>query len=100
MSRAREQGLDEWAAGNLVGYLTEQRDATSVLPSDTTVLVERFRDELGDWRLVVHYPYGTPVPAPWALAIHARLRERSGAEASRVPSYDGIVPRLPDHRAR
>src|SRR3546814_12264354 len=96
MSRAREQGLDEWAAANLVGYLTEQRDATSVLPSDTTVLVERFRDELGDWRLVVHSPYGTPVHAPWALAINARLRERYGVEASAVASDDGIVLRIPD----
>ena len=55
-AQAREAGLDEWAAGNLVGYLHEQLDATRVLPSDTTLLVERFRDELGDWRLVVTRP--------------------------------------------
>ncbi|CUR55727.1 putative ATP-dependent helicase lhr [metagenome] len=89
-------GLDDWAAGNLVTYLTEQREATQVLPSDRTLVVERFRDELGDWRLVVHSPYGTPVHAPWALAINTRLRERYGVEASAVASDDGIVLRIPD----
>ncbi|WP_395692068.1 ATP-dependent helicase [Nocardioides sp.] len=95
-ARAREDGLDEYAAGNLVTYLHEQLDATNLLPSDQTVLVERFRDELGDWRLVVHSPYGTPVHAPWALAINARLRERYGVDGQAVASDDGIVVRIPD----
>ncbi len=95
-ARARENGLDDWAAGNLVTYLHEQLDATNVLPSDKTLLVERFRDELGDWRLVVHSPYGTPVHAPWALAINARLRERYGIDGQAVASDDGIVIRIPD----
>ena len=77
-------------------YLAEQREATDILPSDRTIVVERFRDELGDWRLVVHSPYGTPVHAPWALAINARLRERYGVEAQAVASDDGIVLRIPD----
>jgi ATP-dependent Lhr-like helicase len=94
--RARANGLDAWAAGNLVGYLHEQLEATNVLPSDRTLLVERFRDELGDWRLVVHSPYGTPVHAPWALAINARLRERYGVDGQAVASDDGIVIRIPD----
>ncbi|WP_067432153.1 ATP-dependent helicase [Nocardioides jensenii] len=94
--RARAVGLDDWAADNLVAYLGEQREATNVLPSDRTIVVERFRDELGDWRLVVHSPYGTPVHAPWALAINTRLRERYGVEASAVASDDGIVLRIPD----
>jgi ATP-dependent helicase Lhr and Lhr-like helicase len=93
---ATEHGLDDWAAGNLVGYLHEQLEATNVLPSDTTLLVERFRDELGDWRLVVHSPYGTPVHAPWALAINARLRERYAVDGQAVASDDGIVIRIPD----
>ena len=67
-----------------------------MLPSDRTLLVERFRDELGDWRLVVHSPYGTPVHAPWALAINARLRERYGVDGQAVASDDGIVIRIPD----
>ena len=94
--RAMAEGLDAYAAGNLVGYLHEQLEATQVLPSDQTLLVERFRDELGDWRLVVHSPYGTPVHAPWALAINARLRERYGIDGQAVASDDGIVIRIPD----
>ncbi|NPC96778.1 ATP-dependent helicase [Nocardioides sp. zg-DK7169] len=95
-ARARAQGMDEWAADNLVTYLHEQLEATNVLPSDRTLLVERFRDELGDWRLVIHSPYGTPVHAPWALAINARLRERYGTDGQAVASDDGIVIRIPD----
>lgn len=94
--RARDEGLDDYAAGNLVTYLHEQMEATQVLPSDQTLLVERFRDELGDWRLVVHSPYGVPVHAPWALAINARLRERYGIDGQAVASDDGIVVRIPD----
>ena len=95
-ARVREQGLDEWASTNLVDYLHEQMEATSVLPSDQTLVVERFRDELGDWRLVLHSPYGTQVHAPWALAINARLRERFGVDGQAVASDDGIVIRIPD----
>ncbi|KRE99720.1 DEAD/DEAH box helicase [Nocardioides sp. Soil777] len=94
--QARDRGLDEYAAGNLVTYVTEQQQATNALPSDTQLLVERFRDELGDWRLVVHSPYGTPVHAPWALAINARLRERYDIDGQAVASDDGIVIRIPD----
>ena len=96
---ARAGGLDDYAAANLLAYLGEQREATRVLPSDRTILVERFRDELGDWRLVVHSPYGTPVHAPWALAINARLRERFGIDGQAMASDDGIVIRIPDSDA-
>ena len=92
----RERGLDVNAATNLVTYLAEQREATQVVPNDTQIVVERFRDELGDWRLVVHSPYGTPVHAPWALAINARLRERFDVDGQAVASDDGIVIRIPD----
>jgi ATP-dependent helicase Lhr and Lhr-like helicase len=95
-ARARAAGLDEWGTANLLGYLAEQRTATGHLPDDRTVLVERFRDELGDWRLVVHSPFGAPVNAPWALAIEARLRERFGLAAQSMHSDDGIVLRLPE----
>ncbi|WP_026421499.1 ATP-dependent helicase [Actinokineospora inagensis] len=94
--RAALAGLDEWATDNLLAYLGEQRAATRHIPDDRTVLVERFRDELGDWRLVVHSPFGAQVNAPWALAIGARLRERRGIEAQMAHSDDGIVIRLPD----
>ncbi len=95
-TRARAAGLDDWGTANLLAYLAEQRAATGHLPDDRTVLVERFRDELGDWRLVVHSPFGAPVNAPWALAIGARLRERHGLEVASMHSDDGIVLRLPD----
>ncbi|MFD9735415.1 ATP-dependent helicase [Umezawaea sp. NPDC059074] len=94
--RAAEAGLDAWAASNLAAYLGEQREATRHVPNDRVILVERFRDELGDWRLVVHSPFGAQVNAPWALAIAARLRERRGVEVQAAHSDDGIVVRLPD----
>ncbi|CAM3487142.1 ATP-dependent helicase [Nocardioides zeicaulis] len=96
VAKVKERGLDVYAATNLVTYLTEQREATQVVPHDSQVVVERFRDELGDWRLVVHSPYGTPVHAPWALAINARLRERFDVDGQAVASDDGIVIRIPD----
>ena len=96
IERARTAGLDEYAANNLVSYLAEQRDATSRVPDDVTIVVERFRDELGDWRVCVHSPYGGQVHGPWALAIAARLRERYGMDAQSVSGDDGIVLRLPE----
>jgi ATP-dependent helicase Lhr and Lhr-like helicase len=95
-ARARAAGLDAWGTANLLAYLAEQREATGHLPDDRTILIERFRDELGDWRLVVHSPFGAPVNAPWALAIAARLRERYGLDVTSMHSDDGIVLRLPD----
>ncbi|WP_089291166.1 ATP-dependent helicase [Actinoplanes regularis] len=95
-SALRESGLDDWAAGNLVSYLREQRESTRHLPDDRTVVVERFRDELGDWRMTVHCVLGARVNAPWALAIGRRLSERYGVDGQVMPSDDGIVIRLPD----
>ncbi|MHA6626048.1 ATP-dependent helicase [Pseudonocardia sichuanensis] len=94
--RATAAGLDEWATDNLIAYLHEQRETTRHVPSDRTLLVERFRDELGDWRLVVHSPFGAKVNGPWALAIAARMRERRGVEVHASGADDGIVLRVPD----
>ena len=91
-----DRGLDDWAADNLAAYLAEQRAATGSLPDDRTIVVERFRDELGDWRVAVHTPFGARVHGPWALAIGARLREEFGVEPHVLHSDDGIVIRLPD----
>ncbi|MFT4189026.1 MAG: ATP-dependent helicase [Aeromicrobium sp.] len=88
--------LDGRAAGNLTAFLAEQRAATGVVPTDQTLVVESFRDELGDWRVVLHSPYGRRVHAPWALAVAARIRERFDFDGSVVASDDGIVARLPD----
>jgi len=90
-------GLDELAAANLIRYLAAQREATGYLPDDKTLVLERFRDELGDWRLVLHSPYGARLHAPWALAIAARLRERyQGMDVQALHTDDGIVIRVPD----
>ncbi|WP_016910059.1 ATP-dependent helicase [Streptomyces xiaopingdaonensis] len=94
--RLRTTGLDDLAVDNLLTYLREQREAAGHLPDDRTVVVERFRDELGDWRVVVHSPFGAQVHAPWALAIGARLTERYGMDAQVMHADDGIVLRLPD----
>ncbi|MGW6408486.1 ATP-dependent helicase [Streptomyces vinaceus] len=89
-------GLDAWAAENVLAYLAEQREACGHVPDDRTIVVERFRDELGDWRVVVHSPFGAQVHAPWALALGARLGEKYGMDAQVMHADDGIVLRLPD----
>ena len=94
--RVRAAGLDEWATDNLLAYLGEQREATGEVPTDTVLVLERFRDELGDWRVVLHSPYGARVHAPWAVVLGARLRERYGVDAAVMHADDGIVLRLPD----
>ena len=94
--RLRAAGLDDFAAANLAAYLDEQREATGVLPDDRTIVVERFRDELGDWRVCVHSPFGAKVHAPWSQAIEARVRERLGLEVQTMYTDDGVVVRLPE----
>lgn len=96
MARLEAAGLDERAISNLLAYVREQREATGVVPNDTTLVVERSRDELGDWRVILHSPYGLRVHAPWALAVGARVQERLGVDGSAVASDDGIIVRLPD----
>ena len=91
-----EHSLDERAAQNLLTFLGEQQAATGAVPSDRTVVVERFRDEIGDWRLCILTPFGGRVHAPWALALGARLRESLGLEAQAIWSDDGIAIHLPD----
>ncbi|MDO5493969.1 MAG: ATP-dependent helicase, partial [Nesterenkonia sp.] len=94
-SRLDGIGLDTWARENLRRYLEEQSEAVGALPSDTTLVVERTRDELGDWRVILHSPYGLQVHAPWALAVGERLHERYGLDGSAMASDDGIVLRVP-----
>jgi ATP-dependent Lhr-like helicase len=95
-SRVQDAGLDEWATDNVLTYLAEQREACGHLPDDHTVVVERFRDEIGDWRLVIHSPFGGRVNTPWSLAIADRIRDHLGIDVQVMPSDDGIVMRLPD----
>jgi ATP-dependent helicase Lhr and Lhr-like helicase len=88
--------LDERAAKNLLTFLREQETATGVVPSDRTVVIERFRDEIGDWRVCILSPFGSRVHAPWAMAIAARLREAHGIEAQSIWSDDGIALHFPE----
>ncbi len=91
----RDYDLDQRAARNLIDYLREQLTATRVLPSERTIVLERFRDEIGDWRLCVLSPYGGRVHAAWGLALSARIREHAGIESDVIWSDDGIVLHLP-----
>ncbi|RXS59158.1 Lhr family helicase [Streptomyces sioyaensis] len=95
-ARLSAAGLDDWAVSNVLSYLAEQKQACGHVPDDRTIVVERFRDELGDWRVVIHSPFGAQVHAPWALALGARLTERYGMDAQVMHADDGIVLRLPD----
>jgi ATP-dependent Lhr-like helicase len=92
----RGKGLDPWAAGNLMAYVAEQAASGSRVPTDRTIVVERTRDELGDWRLAVLSPFGARVHAPWALLARERLTERFGVDAAVLHGDDGIVARIPD----
>ncbi|OBH90483.1 ATP-dependent helicase [Mycobacterium sp. E2733] len=95
-ARCAGLGFDAYATDNMWALLDEQRAAAGVVPTDTTLLVERFRDELGDWRVILHSPYGLRVNGPLALAVGRRLRERYGLDEKPTASDDGIVVRLPD----
>ncbi len=88
--------LDRFAAGNVVTYLDEQAQATGAVPDDRTIVVERFRDEIGDWRVCILTPFGTPVHAPWAMAIERRMIELYDIPIETMWSDDGIVLRLPE----
>ncbi|KWX58766.1 ATP-dependent helicase, partial [Mycobacterium sp. NAZ190054] len=95
-SRCQDVGFDAFATDNLWQLISDQRDATRAVPSDTTLVVERFRDELGDWRVILHSPYGLRVHGPLALAVGKRLYERYGIDEKPTASDDGIIVRLPD----
>jgi len=96
MTAVSSRGLDQRASANLLAYLAEQREATGSIPTDRTLIVERFHDELGDWRVVLHSPFGMQVHSPWGLAVAARVEERYGIDGNVITSDDGIVVRLPD----
>jgi ATP-dependent Lhr-like helicase len=91
-----EYDLDGRAANNLIEFLREQQAATRVVPSDRAIVVERFRDEIGDWRLCVLSPFGGRVHAAWGLALSARIRDQLGLESDAIWSDDGIIVHLPD----
>src|SRR5262245_88698 len=97
VARLREEFLlEESAASNLVTFLRDQGDATGAVPSDRTIVVERFRDEIGDWRVCILTPFGGRVHAPWAMAIAARIRASLGLHVQSIWSDDGIALHFPD----
>jgi ATP-dependent Lhr-like helicase len=95
-SLINDYSLDALAATNVITYLDEQASATGVVPDDRTIVVERFRDEIGDWRVCILSPFGTPVHAPWAMAIQRRMTERFDIPVEMMWTDDGIVLRLPE----
>ena len=93
---ATRHGLDPLAARNVVNYIGDQREATGVVPDDHTIVVERFRDEIGDWRVCILSPFGAQVHAPWGMALRAKLVEQWGMDVEMMWADDGIVIRLPE----
>jgi len=92
----REAGFDRRAADNLLAYLGDQKAATGAIPDDRTIVVERFRDQLGDWRICVLTPYGARLHGPWALAVQAALTEKLDVDVQSIHTDDGFALRLPD----
>jgi|CXWL01.1.fsa_nt_gi ATP-dependent Lhr-like helicase len=92
----RHHDLDERAADNLLAYLADQRDAAGVVPDEHTIVIERCRDELGDWRVCVLSPLGGQVLAPWTMAVTSRLREELAVDVESMWTDDGFVVRLVD----
>ena len=91
-----EHDLDPGAAENLLQFLADQEEATGAVPDDRTVVIERCRDELGDWRVCVLTPFGSRIHIPWAMAVSARIRAAGGAEVETLWGDDGFVLRFPD----
>jgi ATP-dependent Lhr-like helicase len=99
LSRLLADGLDQRAANNLVQYLHDQAEATGEVPSDETVVVERYLDEVGDWRVCVLTPFGARIHAPWSTAVVRRLEEDRGLEVETMWTDDGMVFRVPESDA-
>ncbi len=91
-----DHGLDALASANLLAFLEEQAEHTGSVPDDRTIVVERFRDEIGDWRICMLSPFGAQVHAPWGMALRHRLAEQWGWDVELMWSDDGIVIRLPE----
>jgi ATP-dependent helicase Lhr and Lhr-like helicase len=95
----REHDLDEKAAENLIRFLADQEIATTVVPDDRTIVIERTRDEMGDWRVCVLTPFGNRIHAPWAMAVSQRIRESGSVDVEALWGDDGFVLRFPDSDA-
>ena len=92
----RDHDLDARAAENLLEYLRDQVAATRALPDASSIIIERVRDELGDWRICVLSPRGGRIHAPWAMAAAAKIRQETGIDVETLWGDDGFVIRFPD----
>jgi ATP-dependent Lhr-like helicase len=92
----RHHDLEQQAAENLLRYLADQVKAAGVIPDDRTILIERCRDELGDWRICVLSPFGSRIHAPWAMAVVERARAETGLDVETMWTDDGFVVRFPE----
>jgi ATP-dependent Lhr-like helicase len=88
--------FDPWAAANLASFIADEKEATGALPTDRAIVIQRYRDEIGDWRMVLLSPFGARVHAPWSLAAAAKLRSRYDFEVDSMWTDDGLVFRFPD----
>lgn len=87
--------IDENTAKNLASFYQQQRETAGIIPDEKTILLERFQDDLGDWRVVIHSPFGRGVNAPWAMALAAEIQRTTGIDSMAVAGDDGLVLRLP-----
>ncbi|WP_348269238.1 crosslink repair DNA glycosylase YcaQ family protein [Edaphobacter paludis] len=92
----QEHDLEAGAAENVLRYLADQELATTVVPDDRNIVIERVRDELGDWRVCVLTPFGSRIHAPWAMAATAKIRAHGGPAVETMWSEDGFVLRFPE----
>ena len=91
-----EHDLDPQAAENVMRYLADQELASGQVPDDRNIVIERVRDELGDWRMCCLTPFGSKVHAPWAMAATARIRANGGPDVETMWSEDGFCLRFPE----
>jgi ATP-dependent helicase Lhr and Lhr-like helicase len=92
----REHDLDTQAAENLLTFLSDQANVTTVVPDDRTIIIERIRDDLGDWRVCVLTPFGNRIHTPWAMAAAAQIQAAGGPHVETMSTDDGFVLRFPD----
>jgi len=91
----RLHDLDTAAAETMMRYLDDQAAAGAV-PDDRTIVIERCLDDLGDWRVCLLSPFGSRIHAPWAMAVTAEIRTRTGMDVEVMWGDEGFVVRFPE----
>jgi ATP-dependent helicase Lhr and Lhr-like helicase len=88
--------VDGRSAWNIVEHLRRQREATGMVPNDRLILIEGFRDEIGDPRIIIHSCFGRRVNALLGLVLARRLENRVAVEPQMLYNDDGILLRCSD----